>query len=149
MTSANARLLHAGAQHHTTGKTMRKILAASVFFASLVTHAASVPVEPVRVQLLTDKLDPAKGVQLAFEMPGGCVLAGSVNAARLVVINRKVCPSGTTNVTMVVPLDRQASFKEAQSQKNSAALEWLTESTRNYYLFPVEAAVDTQSPTLN
>lgn len=128
---------------------MRKILAASVFFASLVTHAASVPVEPVRVQLLTDKLDPAKGDQLAFEMPGGCVLAGSVNAARLVVINRKVCPSGTTNVTMVVPLDRQASFKEAQSQKNSAALKWLTESSRNYYLFPVEAAVDTQSPTMN
>ncbi|MHB9376210.1 hypothetical protein ALO95_200232 [Pseudomonas syringae pv. antirrhini] len=128
---------------------MRKILAASVFFASLVTHAASVPVEPVRVQLLTDKLDPAKGDQLAFEMPGGCVLAGSVNAARLVVINRKVCPSGTTNVTMVVPLDKQASFKEAQSQKNSAALEWLTESSRNYYLFPVEAAVDTQSPTMN
>lgn len=128
---------------------MRKILAVSVFFVSLVTHAASVPVEPVRVQLLTDNLDPAKGDQLAFEMPGGCVLAGSVNDARLVVINRKVCPSGTTNVTMVVPLDRQASFTEEQAQKNSAALEWLSESSRNYHLFPVEAAGDTQPPTMN
>ncbi|POP72878.1 hypothetical protein CXB37_25305 [Pseudomonas syringae pv. syringae] len=52
----------------------------------------------------------------------------------------KVCPSGTTSVTMVVPLDRQASFTEAQN--NNAALEWLTESSRNYYLFPVEAAGD-------
>lgn len=104
--------------------------------------AASVPAEPVRVQLVTDNIDPAKGDQLAFEMLGGCVLAGSVNDTRLVVINRKVCPSGATNVTMVVPLDRQASFTEAQAQKNSAALEWLTESSRNYYLFPVESAGD-------
>lgn len=119
---------------------MRKILAASVFFVSLAAHAASVPLEPVRVQLLTDNPDPAKGDQLAFEGPAGCVLAGSVNDARLVVINRKVCPSGTTSVTMVVPLDRQTSFTEAQN--NNAALEWLTESSRNYYLFPVEAAGD-------
>lgn len=69
---------------------MRKILAASVFFVSLAAHAASVPLEPVRVQLLTDNPDPAKGDQLAFEGPAGCVLAGSVNDARLVVINRKV-----------------------------------------------------------
>lgn len=107
--------------------------------------AASVPVEPVRVKLLTDNLDPAKGDQLAFELPGGCVLAGSVNDTRLVVINRKVCPSGTTNVTMVVPLDRQASFTEAQARKNGAALKWLTQSSRNYYLFPVEAASDAAS----
>ena len=119
---------------------MRKILAASVFFVSLAAHAASVPLEPVRVQLLTDNPDPAKGDQLAFEGPAGCVLAGSVNDARLVVINRKVCPSGTASVTMVVPLDRQASFTEAQN--NNAALEWLTESSRNYHLFPVEAAGD-------
>lgn len=119
---------------------MRKTLAASVFLVSLVAHAASVPLEPVRVHLLTDNPDPGKGDQLAFEGPAGCVLAGSVNDARLVVINRKVCPSGTTSVTMVVPLDRLASFTEAQAQNNNAALEWLTESSRNYYLFPVEAA---------
>ncbi|MRJ20051.1 hypothetical protein FRT60_06825 [Pseudomonas haemolytica] len=114
---------------------MRKILAALVFFVLLAAHAASALLEPFRVQLLTDKPDPAKGDQLAFVGPAGCVLAGSV-----VVINRKVCPSGTTSVTMVVPLDRQASFTEAQN--NNAALEWLTESSRNYYLFPVEAAGD-------
>lgn len=117
---------------------MKKILAGSLFFVSLVAHAASEPLEPVRVQLLTDNPDPGKGDQLAFEGPSGCVLAGSVNDARLVVINRKVCPSGTTSVTMIVPLDRRASFNEAVN--NNAALEWLTESSRNYYLFPVEAA---------
>ncbi|WP_440057863.1 hypothetical protein [Pseudomonas fragariae (ex Marin et al. 2024)] len=119
---------------------MRTILAASVFVVSLAAHASSGPLEPVRVHLLTDNPDPAKGDQLAFEGPAGCVLAGSVNDAKLVVINRKVCPSGTTSVTMVVPLDRQASFTEALN--NSAALEWLTESRRNYYLFSVDAAGD-------
>ncbi len=119
---------------------MRKILAVSVFFVSLAAYAASVPLEPARVHLLTDNPDPVKGDQLDLEGAAGCVLAGSVNDARLVVINRKVCPSGTTSVTMVVPLDRQASFTEALN--NNAALEWLTESRRNYYLFPVEAAGD-------
>lgn len=113
--------------------------------AAIERMKASLLMEPVRVQLLTDNPDPAKGDQLAFEGPAGCVLAGAVNDARLVVINRKVCPSGTTNVTMVVPLDRQASVTEAQALKNSAAIEWLTESSRNYYLFPVEAAVDAAS----
>ncbi|MGG5276384.1 hypothetical protein [Pseudomonas syringae pv. coryli] len=119
---------------------MRKILAASVFLVSLAAHAASAPLEPVRVHLLTDNPDPAQGDQLAFEGPAGCVLEGSVNDAKLVVIHRKVCPSGTTSVTMVVPLDRQASFTEALN--NNAALEWLTESRRNYYLIPVASAGD-------
>ena len=119
---------------------MRNILAVSVFFTSMVAHAASVPLDPDRVHLLTANPDPAKGDQLAFEGAAGCVLAGSVIDARLVVINRKVCPSGTTSVTMVVPLDKQASFAEALN--NNAALEWLTESRRNYYLFPVETAAD-------
>lgn len=34
---------------------------------------------------------------------------------------------------------------EAQAQKNSATLEWLTQSSRNYYLFLVEAASDAAS----
>jgi len=119
---------------------MNKIFAASVFFFSLAAHAASMPLEPVRVQLMTHNLDPGKGDQLAFEGPAGCVFVGSVNEARLVVINRKVCPGKTTAVTLVVPLDRQASFTEARN--NKAALDWLTESSRNHYLFPVEAAGD-------
>lgn len=108
--------------------------------AAIERKKASLLMEPVRVQLLTDNPDPAIGDQLAFEGPAGCVLAGSVNDARLVAINRKVCPSETTSVTMIVALDRQASFTEVQN--NNAALEWLNESSQNYYLFPVEAAGD-------
>lgn len=119
---------------------MRKILAASVCFVSLAVHSASIPLEPTRVQLLTDNPAPNKGDQLAFSVPGGCVLAGSVNDTRLVVINRKICPGVTTSVVMVVPLDRKSSFTEALN--NNAAGDWFTESNRNYYLFPVEAAGD-------
>lgn len=131
---------------------MRKTVTAVIFIFSLAAHGASVPLEPLPVSLLTDNPDPNTGDQLAFGGPAGwagCVLAGTVNDAKLVVINHKVCPSGTTNVTMVAPLDRQASFTKAQMQNDSAALEWLTESSRNYYLFQVEAAGDAAVTQLN
>ncbi|MBI6651781.1 hypothetical protein [Pseudomonas veronii] len=119
---------------------MRKLLAASVFAFSFVGHAASAQLEPVRVQLLTERPDPIKGNQLVFEEPGGCFFTGTVNDERLVVINRKICPRITTNVSMVVPLDKKSS--EAEATNNKSKLDWLTESNRNYNLFQSEAAVD-------
>lgn len=119
---------------------MKKIFAASMLLISLVGHASSDALEPTRVQLLTDNPKSSKGDQLVFEAPDGCFFMGSVNDQRLVVINRKICPGVTTSVSMVVPLDRTSAFDEALN--NKSALDWLTMSSRNYYLFPVEAAVD-------
>lgn len=50
-------------------------------------------------------------------------------------------------VTLVVPLDRKRGFTETLT--SNIFTEWLTESSRNYYLFPVKAAGDNQSPTMN
>lgn len=119
---------------------MKKILATAVLIcsASVTANAASIPPEPARVQLLTDNPAPVKGDQLVFSEKGGCLLYGVVDAAMLAVINRRVCPGTSTDVTMVVPLNRAPSFTEALN--NDVALAWLTGSTRNYYMFPVEAA---------
>lgn len=120
---------------------MKKILATAVLIcsASMAANAASIPPEPARVQLLTDNPAPVKGDQLLFSEEGGCALYGVVDAAMLAVISRRICPGTSTDVTMVVPLNRAPSFIEALNG-NDAALAWLTVSPRNYYMFPVEAA---------
>lgn len=126
---------------------MRNILAACACFVPLAVHAAVAPVAPERVVMLGDHAAPSKGDQLAFEGAKGCVYTGTVDGQRLTVIDRKICPGVTTMVTMVVPLDRKREFTETLN--SNIFLEWLTESSRNYYMFPVEAAGDTQSPTMN
>ena len=119
---------------------MRKILVACACFVSLAVHAAAAPTVPERVVMLGDHSAPSKGDQLAFEGAKGCVYTGTVDGQRLAVIDRKICPGVTTMVTLVVPLDRKRGFTETLN--SNIFLEWLTESSRNYYLFPVDAAVD-------
>lgn len=77
------------------------------------------------------------GDQIAFEGPKGCIYTGAVDVQRLVVIEREICPSGTRMVTMVVPLDRQRGV--TQTPNSNIFRQLLTESSRNYYLFPAEA----------
>lgn len=123
---------------------MRKILAASICFVSLAVHAATVPVEPVRVMMLNDNAAPAKGDRLAFQ--GGadaddCRFYGIVGDAGKVAINRMICPDNTaTKVSMVVPLERKKSFVEALN--TNVVTDWLAKSSRNYYLFPASGGTD-------
>jgi hypothetical protein len=126
---------------------MRKMLAACACFVSLAVHAAVAPAAPERVVMLGDHAAPSKGDQLTFEGANGCVYTGTVDGQRLTVIDRKICPGITTMVAMVVPLDRKRGFIETLN--SNIFLEWLTESSRNYYLFAVESAGDTQSSTKN
>ncbi|WP_143502085.1 hypothetical protein [Pseudomonas sp. Irchel 3E13] len=126
---------------------MKKILVACACFVSLAVHAAAAQIVPERVVMVGDHSAPSNGDQLAFEGAKGCIYTGTVDGQRLEVIDREICPGVTTMVTLVVPLDRKSGFTETLT--SNIFTEWLTESSRNYYLFPMKAAGDTQSPTMN
>lgn len=116
---------------------MRKILAGCACFVSLAGHAATAPAVPERVVMLGDHSARSQGDQIAFERPKGCIYTGAVDGQRLVVIEREICPSGTRMVTLIVPLDRQRGV--TGTPDSNIFRQWLTESSRNYYLFPAEA----------
>lgn len=124
---------------------MKRLYAVFVFLSSFAAHAAPDLNYATRVVLVTDLKTTVAGTQLAFKRPGGCVFTGVVTEAKVVDITQKTCRDLTTKVKMVVPLERQKAFIDADDAWPE--FDWINESSGNYLLFPVESEAVTQKRT--
>lgn len=116
---------------------MKRLYAVFVLLSSFAAHAAPDLNYATRVVLVTDLKTTVVGTRLAFKRPGGCVFSGIATEAKVVDITHKTCRDLTTEVKMVVPLERQKAFIDADDAWPE--FDWINESAGNYLLFPVES----------
>lgn len=111
---------------------MRKMCTILAMLITTGAHAAPDLNYATRVVLVTELKTTVAGTHLAFKRPGGCVFSGIATDAKVVEITQKTCRNSTTKVEMVVPLERQKAFIDADDAWPE--FDWINDDRRNYLL---------------
>lgn len=115
---------------------MKRIYAVFGLLFSVAAHAGPDLNFATRVVLVTELRHYGTGAWLTFKRPGGCLFSGTSTDENVVEITEKTCLGATTNVKIMVPLERQKVFIDADDKWPE--FDWINDSNRNYLLFPAD-----------